>query len=179
LDEKGRRVEVKVIAGQTGDVTALPPAPDSWAADPANEVAIWTIKMEPGAQWMLPAAGKDINRTLYFYRGDSIEIGGNTISAGHSFSVKTELELAIRNGNETGYLFLLQGKPIDEPVVQYGPFVMNTEAEIRQTITDYRETEFGGWPWPRRDQVHPRTQGRFAKYADGTIENPYSKKTGH
>lgn len=172
MDENGRRVEVKVIAGKTGDVTALPPAPDSWAADPANEVAIWTIKMEPGAQWMLPAAGKDINRTLYFYRGDSIEVEGNTISAGHSFGVKTELELAIRNGNETGYLFLLQGKPIDEPVVQYGPFVMNTEAEIRQTITDYRETEFGGWPWPRRDQVHPRTQGRFAKYADGTMENP-------
>jgi hypothetical protein len=65
---------------------------------------------------------------------------------------------------------MLQGKPIGEPVVQYGPFVMNSEAEIQQAFSDYRRTEFGGWPWPRQDQVHPRTQGRFAKYDDGTEE---------
>ena len=47
---------------------------------------------------------------------------------------------------------------------------MNTQAEIQQAMSDYRRTEFGGWPWPRYDQVHPRTQGRFAKYIDGTEE---------
>jgi hypothetical protein len=65
---------------------------------------------------------------------------------------------------------MLQGKPISEPVVQYGPFVMNSEAEIQQAFNDYRKTEFGGWPWSRHDQVHPRTKGRFAKYVDGSEE---------
>jgi hypothetical protein len=49
---------------------------------------------------------------------------------------------------------------------------MNTEEEIRQAFSDYRATSFGGWPWPRRDNVHPRTKGRFAKYLDETVETP-------
>jgi hypothetical protein len=47
---------------------------------------------------------------------------------------------------------------------------MNTAAEIHQAISDYRQTQFGGWPWTRYDNVHPREKGRFAKYADGNIE---------
>lgn len=66
---------------------------------------------------------------------------------------------------------MLQGKPINEPVAQYGPFVMNTQAEIQQTINDYRQTEFGGWPWPRTDQVHDKEKGRFALHANGKQEN--------
>ena len=57
-----------------------------------------------------------------------------------------------------------------EPVVQYGPFVMNSRSEIEQAIADYRRTSFGGWPWPNNAPVHARDAGRFAKHADGRIE---------
>ena len=47
---------------------------------------------------------------------------------------------------------------------------MNTREEIRQAFEDYQKTQFGGWPWGKPDPVHPRTQGRFAKHADGRLE---------
>ena len=47
---------------------------------------------------------------------------------------------------------------------------MNTRAEIQQAITDYQRTRYGGWPWPSDDPVHPREAQRFAKHADGRVE---------
>jgi hypothetical protein len=67
---------------------------------------------------------------------------------------------------------MLQGRPIAEPVAQYGPFVMNTRAELEQAFDDYRRTQFGGWPWPVDAPVHGRDAGRFARHADGRIEHP-------
>jgi hypothetical protein len=69
-------------------------------------------------------------------------------------------------------LLMLQGRPIGQPVVQHGPFVMNTRAEIQQAFNDYQRTRFGGWPWKDEDPVHPREEGRFARHADGRIERP-------
>jgi hypothetical protein len=66
---------------------------------------------------------------------------------------------------------VLQGRPIGEPVVQHGPFVMTTRSEIQQAFADYQRTRFGGWPWSSDAPVHPRTEGRFARHADGRIEH--------
>ena len=170
VDEDGKSIEINVIAGTINNVNALAPAPDSWAADPENEVAVWTIKMDAASKIVIPAAGKEVNRTIYFHSGSSITMNGFQISSNQAIEVKADQELTIVNGNSHGEMLILQGKPINEPVVQYGPFVMNSQSEIRQAFADYQETEFGGWPWPRRDQVHPRSKGRFAKYKDGSEE---------
>jgi quercetin 2,3-dioxygenase len=169
-DENGKAVEVNVIAGEIDKATPPLPAPDSWAADSYNKVAIWTIKMEAGAKWMLPATDKVVYRSLYFYRGSTLSIENQKINAYHSIEIIPDHNLLVVNGDSESYLLLLQGKPINEPVVQYGPFVMNSQAEIQQAFNDYRLTEFGGWPWPRPDMIHARSKGRFAKYANGTEE---------
>lgn len=169
-DDKGRITKVTIISGEINGASAPAPAPDSWAADPANEVAIWTIAMQPGAKWAIPKASPGIRRMLYFYSGKTVKIAGMEITPMKAIEIHADQEVIVDSGETESKLLLLQGKPIDEPVVQHGPFVMNTQAEIQQAFSDYRRTEFGGWPWPRYDNVHPREKGRFAKYADGSEE---------
>jgi len=166
-DKNGKLTEVTVIAGKIDGVSSPKPAPESWANEPINEVAIWLIKMEANAQWTIPTASLEVNRSLYFYRGSSINIPGIKIESYHSVDLLADQPVIIENGGKDAFLLLLQGKPINEQVVQHGPFVMNSATEIQQAFNDYRETQFGGWPWSRYDNVHSREMGRFAKYADG------------
>ncbi len=169
--ENGKTTTINVIAGQLGEVKAPSPTPDSWAANPDHDVAVFTIKMEANATWKLPSAEKqNLNRTLYFYDGESIQIEGKRVENNHLIQLNPNADIELKNGNKDSYLLLLQGKPINEPVAQYGPFVMNTEAEIQEAFSDYRRTQFGGWPWPEQEQVHDRNKGRFALHADGTEE---------
>jgi hypothetical protein len=169
-DANGKKTEVIIIAGLFDSANAPDPAPDSWAADKPNEVCIWIIRMEPGSKWTIPPASMEVNRSVYFHRGKNLNIAGIDINPYYSIELMADQPVIIENGETETSLLLLQGKPINEPVVQHGPFVMNTPGEIQQAFSDYRKTQFGGWPWPRYDNVHPRERGRFARYANGKEE---------
>lgn len=171
-DAEGRATEVTVVAGRLGEVNAPPPPPKSWAARPDSDVAIWTLKMAPGARFTLPAAARGSNRTLYFFQGSELRVDGRAIPPSHDIKLRAELEVSLENGSTESELLLLQGRPIAEPVVQHGPFVMTSREEILQTIIEYQRTDFGGWPWPSDDPVHSREEGRFARHADGRVERP-------
>ncbi len=134
-------------------------------------MAIWTLKMTPGARWELPAAAHaDTNRCLYFFKGAQASIAGQSVPAGSCVTLAASAFVEIANGDEAAEFLLLQGKPIGQPVTRYGPFVMNTQTEIQQAFDDYRKTQFGGWPWDSEAPVHPREQGRFARHVDGRTE---------
>jgi redox-sensitive bicupin YhaK (pirin superfamily) len=107
---------------------------------------------------------------LYFFRGSALRVGDHPLSSPVGIALRPEVDVELVNGASESELLLLQGRPIGERVAQYGPFVMNSQAEIQQAFLDYRRTEFGGWPWPSHGPVHPRGEGRFAKHADGRIE---------
>lgn len=169
-DEAGKQAVVEVIAGVLDKKQAPSPPPNSWAAERSNEVAVWNIKIEPNGSWTLPKASSGLNRTLYFYEGEDLEINQKAIQAYHAIEVKSDQNLQLKVGASEAKILLLQGKPIGEPVVQHGPFVMNSREEIQQAFADYQRTRFGGWPWSRYDQVHDRNLGRFAKHADGHKE---------
>jgi redox-sensitive bicupin YhaK (pirin superfamily) len=169
-DAAGRATTIAVVAGRIGDAVAPSPPPSSWAARADTDVAIWTIQMEAGAEWTLPATHATTRRNLYFFQGDELSVAGDTADSGVRLRLQPDVDVPLRAGSEPAELLLLQGRPIAQPVAHYGPFVMNTRPELEQAIMDYRRTRFGGWPWQSDDPVHPRDAGRFAKHADGKVE---------
>ncbi|HQQ70883.1 MAG TPA: pirin family protein [Alicycliphilus sp.] len=177
VDASGRRTTVTVIAGalegDQGDrVAPLPPPPESWAAQADADVAIWTLRLEPGARWTMPAArDAGTRRMLYWFEGAGLTIAGERPGGHAALEVVADRALELVNtGADTVECLLLQGRPIAEPVAQYGPFVMNTQQEIMQAMQDYRRTGFGGWPWGESDPVHGAENRRFARHPGSAVD---------
>lgn len=154
---------------------ALSPPPNSYAANPANEVGIYVIRLQPGGHFALPAChgGLGTNRMVYFLEGSGFHLSGEPINQHAAITVNGDKNLDFQHTGDhsTVEILVLQGRPINEPVAQYGPFVMNTDAEIMQAQRDYQRTQFGGWPWPQDAMVFPRDRTRFALF-NGKEEYP-------
>ncbi len=177
-DDAGVRSDVTVVAGRIAGHAPPPPPPRSWAAREDSDVAIWCVRMDPRGKCTLPAA-RDANtvRTLYFFRGTSLRVGTRTLTEPCAAVVRADFAAGLQAGDTETEVLVLQGRPIAEPVVQYGPFVMNTREEVERAMKDYRATRFGGWPWPKDDPVHAREETRFAKHADGRLVRPRDRNS--
>lgn len=111
-------------------------------------------------------------RTLYVFGPGSLEVGPHGLAPDAAAVLATDRPVTLHApiDGAPAEALVLQGRPIAEPVAQAGPFVMNDEAEVRQAFADYRAGRFGDWPWASDDPVHDRQQARFARRADGSVE---------
>lgn len=98
------------------------------------------IVLEPDAQVSIPITG-ELNALLYGYEGD-ISVNGQRLPPDSSAVLGNGECITLKAGDRGGRAMLLAGKPLNEPVVQYGPFVMNTVEEIQQAIDDYTQGRF-------------------------------------
>jgi redox-sensitive bicupin YhaK (pirin superfamily) len=161
-----------VVAGSFDDRRAPAPPPASWAARPDSDVAIWHLTLAPGAECDLPPATHDATvRVLYVVAG-GVRLGSTPVPVSTAAVVEPRRPVTVAAGAAAAEVLVLQGRPIGEPVAQYGPFVMNDRAGIEQAFRDYQRTGFGGWPWPADDPIHGSAPDRFARRADGRLETP-------
>jgi redox-sensitive bicupin YhaK (pirin superfamily) len=164
-------VIVEVVAGAVDGHRPPSPPPDSWGSRQDSHLAIWHIRLDAGSRWEMPTAPADVNRMLHCVQGDDLRIGTTRLEQKVGVRLRPDVSTTLENHGEPAAFLLLQGRPIGAPVFQLGPFVMNSAEELRQAVDDYHRTQFGGWPWSRRDPVHDRDQGRFAIHADGRVEH--------
>ncbi len=169
-------VEATVVAGPYRGHRPPTAPPHSWASKPGADVAIWRIAIEPGATWRAPTAEDGSIRCVYAFDGSGVDIDGAPLDRGHGAVVDATDEHEVTAGPAGSTLLVLQGRPIGEPVVQYGPFVMNDRAGIQQAFADYQRTRFGGWPWPADDPTHGHATERFARRPDGAVERPPARR---
>ncbi len=167
LDEADRRAKVTLVAGKIGETQGVSPPPESWANNPDNEVGIWVIELDDGRSWTLPSASASATRALYFFAGDALTVGSRRFTE-HAVAMVDPTAPVTLTATGSVQLLILQGRPIAEPVAHHGPFVMNTREELEQTMREYQQTRFGGWPWEDEAPHLGPIEGRFARHPDGT-----------
>lgn len=125
--------EVNVIAGNFNGITG--------PAQTYTAVNLFDIKLNEGAE-VITFIPEGHNTGLLVVNG-SVVVNGE-IAAEHSFVLFANQGEEIRiSANRKSVILLLSGEPINEPIVSYGPFVMNTQAEIDQAMRDFRQGKFG------------------------------------
>ncbi|GAB4017527.1 MAG: pirin family protein [Bdellovibrio sp.] len=164
-------VEVTLISGEYQEHRYYEAPKNSWASDPNNSVNILLVKMEAEKKFRFPPGKVATNRTIYFFEGNEVLLNGQSLKGKKAVYLNATDEISVHSKDISEFL-ILEARPIGEPIVQHGPFVMNTREEIFQTFQDYQQTQFGGWSWPRQDMIHGEKIERFAKYLNGQFQRP-------
>lgn len=128
-------VTVRVIAGASNGVSGAVTREDT-------EPMYLDIHLPAGASFStaLPATH---NAFIYVYRG-AVKVG-DTLVESHRMGIlsnTTEADDVTLSATKDARLLLIAGRPLNEPIVQYGPFVMNTQEEIHQAMDDFRNGRF-------------------------------------
>ncbi|HXS04439.1 MAG TPA: pirin family protein [Rhodanobacter sp.] len=127
-------VEVKVIAGAlagvTGPVQGIPTAP-----------VYLDVALQPGARFVLdlPAGHHGF---AYVFDGESALVGGERLQRSELGVLSEGEHLQLTGDDKASRLLIVAGQPLQEPVARYGPFVMNTQAQIHEAIADFRAGRF-------------------------------------
>ncbi len=127
-------VEVKVIAGElggaTGPVEGIATAP-----------VYLDVSLQPGAQLILHLPAGHLG-FAYVFEGESVLVGGERLQRSELGVLSDGERLPLAAGHMPSRLLVVAGKPLQESVARYGPFVMNTQAEIQEAIADFRAGKF-------------------------------------
>ena len=102
----------------------------------------WDVQLDPGKIF---SARIPETHAVYIYPFEgSVEIGGRVLKTHGGGVLGSGDAIEVKAGVDGARFLVLAAKPIREPVVQYGPFVMNTRAEIEQAIRDYQNGALTG-----------------------------------
>lgn len=103
-----------------------------------TEPLLWDIHLNPGHNLSVPLA-EGFRAMVYVYDGE-LTVANTPVAAQHLLRLSDAGAVYVQNdSSDTARFLLIGGKPLKQPIVQYGPFVMNSQVEIEQALRDYRE----------------------------------------
>ncbi len=129
---------IKLIAGTLphGETSIQAPV----QGNPATDPVIADVRIGAGQQ--LDIALPQTHQALVYVFEGALQVAGQDVSSQYSVWFENEgdhLALAAADSQHPVRFLLLAGKPLNEPIAQYGPFVMNTQEEVEQALRDYRD----------------------------------------
>jgi redox-sensitive bicupin YhaK (pirin superfamily) len=125
--------ELRVIAGRFGSAEG--------PADTFSPVEVWDIRLTEGAQIVLPLP--EGHSAILPVLDGFVEVDGRNVDPSQTALFDRAGDTITVTAKSDAKLLLLAGQPLDEPIAHYGPFVMNTQEEIRQAIEDFRRGKMG------------------------------------
>ncbi len=121
---------VKVLMGRFGDAAGP-------IVDDATDVSYFDVQVSPGKSFHYRFPEEN-NSFLYVFEGD-VRIDNSNVSVNTLFAFgRGDSAFELVAGNNGARFIVVSGRPINEPIVQYGPFVMNTREEIDEAMRDYQ-----------------------------------------
>jgi redox-sensitive bicupin YhaK (pirin superfamily) len=137
VERDGGGARIRVIAGRLGDLGVAGPV-SGIVTDPLY----LDVALAPGARLVQPVPDGH-NGFVYVFEGEA-RVGGTAVPRGGLavLSPGDAVSLEAAAGGKGARLLLVAARPLREPVARYGPFVMNTEAEIHQAFADFRAGKF-------------------------------------
>lgn len=169
---EGDGYRVKIITGELEGKRSLAPNNNSWAHDECNHVRILRIELKPDIEFTIPSVSNTINRNLYGVSGSKISFGDSVFDCNMRFKLPGNEDVTLRNGDSDAVMWLLEGEPIRERQVSFGPVILGNDKEVRDAMDEIRRTQYDEWPWDVIDKVQPRDSDRFIRYPDGREERP-------
>jgi redox-sensitive bicupin YhaK (pirin superfamily) len=127
------RGRARIIAGAFGDTRG--------PARTFTPINLWDVRLDAGAQLTLPLP--EGHNAMIAVLSGHVTIDGTGVGAAAIARLSTEGEGAALHADGDSMILVLTGEPLGEPVVGYGPFVMTSQAEIRQAIADFNAGRFG------------------------------------
>lgn len=129
------KVKVNVISGNWKETSGPIPS--------LSDIHMASIELQQGGTFTTSVAAE---RNIFFYvvRGE-VKVNGETVSKLHLAGFENEGDSITVEATEDSYLLFGHARPFNEPVVSHGPFVMNTEEEIREAFRDYQAGKMGVW----------------------------------
>jgi len=127
---EGAGARVHLLAGAYGDARGP-------VQDPNTDVDYLDVELAPGARFDYALAA-DRAGFLYPFEG-AVRLGDEPVATHHLAVLEPGVDVSVVAGDEPARLLVVSGRPLGEPIVQYGPFVMNTREEVEQAMADYRD----------------------------------------
>lgn len=128
-------IKVRVLAGESHGVAGA-------VQREATAPLYLDVELPAGGEFSQPLPATH-NAFVYVYRGEA-SVGAEVVPTRHMAILTNEGDGIVIATEQAARLLLIAGQPLDGPIAQYGPFVMNTDAELQQAVADYRAGVLAG-----------------------------------
>lgn len=126
-------VKIRIVAGTVEGVTGP-------VTDIAASPLYMDVELAPGTEWQFPIP-EGHTLVTYIFEGEGV-FSGETVDSPKMLKFNDGDHIHVKTENDSVRFMLIAGAPFKEPIVPYGPFVMNTIEEIQETLRELRNGTF-------------------------------------